>query len=164
MQKQESELNSFLIQKYSENQRVVLFIDEAQKLPGVQLELLRTLLNFETGKHKLIQIVIAAQLELRQKLADPSKKALRSRIFAPSSLEALTLEETEQMVDFRCEQAGIANPFSKPAIQSIYTLTGGIPREILKTCAIGMEMMREAGVANIEPEMIAIIHKEAIYG
>jgi type II secretory pathway predicted ATPase ExeA len=164
MQKQESELNAFLITKYSENQRVILFVDEAQKLPGVQLELLRTLLNFETGKHKLIQIVIAAQLELRQKLADPSKKALRSRIFAPSSLEALTPDETEQMIDFRCEQSGITNPFSKPAIQSIYTLTGGIPREILKTCAIGMEMMREAGVTTIEPEMIEIMHKEAIYG
>jgi general secretion pathway protein A len=163
MQKQESELNAFLIDKYSQNQRVILFVDEAQKLPGVQLELLRTLLNFETGKHKLIQIVIAAQLELRQKLADPSKKALRSRIFAPSSLEALTLDETEQMIDFRCEQAGITNPFSKPSIQSIYTLTGGIPREILKTCAIGMEMMREAGVTNIESEMIDIMHKEAIY-
>jgi hypothetical protein len=32
----------------------------------------RTLLNFEDGKVKLIQIVIAAQLEIRQKLADPS--------------------------------------------------------------------------------------------
>jgi hypothetical protein len=68
------------------------------------------------------------------------------------------------MIDFRCEQAGISNPFSKPAIQSIYTLTGGIPREILKTCAIGMEMMHEAGVTTIEPEMIEIMHKEAIYG
>jgi hypothetical protein len=68
------------------------------------------------------------------------------------------------MIDFRCEQAEIVNPFSKPAIQSIYTVTGGIPREILKTCAIGMEMMREFDVEKIEPEMIATIHKEAIYG
>jgi len=162
-QKQESELNAFLIGEYSADRRVVLFIDETQKLPGAQLELLRTLLNFETGQHKLIQIVIAAQLELRQKLADKSKKALRSRIFAPSSLDALTLEETEQMIAFRCEQAGVNNPFSSEAITEIYRLTGGIPREILKTCAIGVELMREAGLSIVEPEMIATIHSEAVY-
>ncbi len=127
MQKQESELNSYLISEYKENRRVILFLDEAQKLPGVQLELLRTLLNFETGQDKLIQIVIAVQLELRQKLADTSKKALRSRIFAPSSLTSLTLEETQAMLDFRCEQAGISNPFMSEAVQAIYLLTGGIP-------------------------------------
>ncbi len=163
MQKQESELNAYLIGEYQADRRVILFLDEAQKMPGVQLELLRTLLNFETGQHKLIQIVIAAQLELRQKLADPSKKALRSRIFAPSSLAALTLEETAAMIDFRCEQAGIANPFTPDAVQSIYILTGGVPREILKTCAIGVELTKEAGLNIVEAEMIAMIHSEAVY-
>jgi len=163
MQKQESELNSYLIGEYRENRKVILFLDEAQKMPGVQLELLRTLLNFETGQHKLIQIVIAAQLELRQKLADPSKKALRSRIFAPSSLTALTLDETKAMIDFRCQQAGISNPFSPEAVQSIYILTAGIPREILKTCAIGMELMKEAGLNEVTADMAAMIHGEAVY-
>jgi type II secretory pathway predicted ATPase ExeA len=163
MQKQESELNSYLIGEYRENRKVILFLDEAQKMPGVQLELLRTLLNFETGQHKLIQIVIAAQLELRQKLADPSKKALRSRIFAPSSLTALTPDETQAMIDFRCQQAGIDNPFTPEAVQSIYILTGGIPREILKTCAIGMELMKEAGLNEVTADMAAMIHGEAVY-
>ncbi len=163
MQKQESELNSYLISEYKENRRVILFLDEAQKMPGVQLELLRTLLNFETGQHKLIQIVIAAQLELRQKLADPSKKALRSRIFAPSSLTPLTLDETQAMIDFRCNEAGITNPFTFEAVQAIYLLTGGIPREILKTCTIGMELMKEAGMSEIPADMVASIHGEAVY-
>jgi type II secretory pathway predicted ATPase ExeA len=162
-QKQESELNAFLINEYANNRRVILFIDETQKLPGAQLELLRTLLNFETGQHKLIQIVIAAQLELRQKLADKSKKALRSRIFAPSVLDALTLGETEHMISYRCEQAGMENPFTTEAIKEIYRLTGGIPREILKTCAIGVELMREYELTQVEPEMIATIHNEAVY-
>lgn len=163
MQKQELDLNTFLISEYAAERRVILFLDEAQKMPGVQLELLRTLLNFETGKHKLIQIVIAAQLELRQKLADPSKKALRSRIFAPSSLAALTLGETSAMINFRCEQSDIPNPFTDEAIESVYLLTGGVPREILKTCAIGMELMRESGLKQIEADMITEIHQEAVY-
>ncbi len=163
MQKQELALNEFLIGEYSAGRKVILFLDEAQKMPGVQLELLRTLLNFETGSHKLIQIVIAAQLELRAKLADSSKKALRSRIFAPSSLAALTLGETTAVIEYRCEQSDIANPFTDEAVQSIYLLTGGVPREILKTCAIGMELMKESGLKQIEAEMISEIHSEAVY-
>ena len=163
MQKQESELNEFLIRQYTDDRNVILFLDEAQKLPGSQLELLRTLLNFETDKQKLIQIVIAAQLELKQKLADPSKKALRSRIFAPSILDPLAPDETEQMIQFRCDVANISNPFSSAAVQAIYTITGGIPREILKTCAIGLELMTESGLKTVEPEMIATIHQEAVY-
>ncbi len=108
---QESELNKYLIKKHSEDSNENLFVDEAQKLRASHLELLETLLNFETGKKKLIQNVIGAQLELGQKLADPSKKALRSRIFAPSILDRLSLDpwtpdETQQMFHFRCGNTG----------------------------------------------------------
>ncbi len=45
-----------------------LFIDEAQKLDHKMLEIVRALLNFETDDAKLIQIVLAGQLELRDRL------------------------------------------------------------------------------------------------
>ncbi|MDH3393186.1 MAG: ATP-binding protein, partial [Desulfobulbaceae bacterium] len=48
----------------------VLIIDEGQKLPGFCLEILREFLNFETNRHKLLQIVIFAQLEFRQALRE----------------------------------------------------------------------------------------------
>jgi general secretion pathway protein A len=162
-QRQESELNSFLIEQYSAGRLVVLFVDEAQKLPGSQLELVRTLLNFETGKVKLIQIVLAAQLEIRQKLADPSKKAIRSRIFAPSLLEPLTLQETGEMIQFRCDRAGIKNPFPASAVEAIYRVTGGVPREILKVCSITVEMMEHTGLKEATPELIEAMHPEAVY-
>jgi type II secretory pathway predicted ATPase ExeA len=107
---QENELRAFLIQQFAEDRVCVVFVDEAQRLPGRQLELVRTLLNFETDDTKLIQIVLSGQLELRVKLMDASKKALRSRIFAPSLLAALTLQETRDMVAFRCTQARLTNP------------------------------------------------------
>jgi type II secretory pathway predicted ATPase ExeA len=80
MQQQENELNEFLIEQYKNNGLVALFIDETQKLPGNQLELIRTLLNFETGKVKLIQVVMAAQLELRE-----NSGISRKRPFDPAS-------------------------------------------------------------------------------
>jgi general secretion pathway protein A len=162
-QRQESELNGFLIEQLNEGRLVVLFVDEAQKLPGSQLELVRTLLNFEDGRVKLIQIVLAAQLEIKQKLADPSKKAIRSRIFAPSMLDALTLSETMEMIAFRCQRAGIQNPFEAGAVEAVYRVTGGVPREILKVCSIALEMARAQGAEKIGSELVQALYPEAVY-
>jgi general secretion pathway protein A len=158
---QENELRNFLIGLYSEDKVCVVFIDEAQRLPGRQLELVRTLLNFETDETKLIQVVLSAQLELRTKLMDASKKALRSRIFAPSMLAPLSLNETEEMVNFRCKQAGVSNTFTKPAVESLYTLTGGVPREILKIAAVAWKFSETDG-HKITPELVGEAAGEAV--
>jgi general secretion pathway protein A len=162
MQQQENELNEFLIEQYRDNKLVALFIDETQKLPGNQLELIRTLLNFETGTVKLIQVVMAAQLELREKLRDKSKRAIRSRIFAPSLLAPLTLLETSEMIDFRCEQAQIRNPFPPATVEAIYTATGGVPREILKVCSIAWDLAQTMGETQVPPEAIDASYNEAV--
>lgn len=158
---QENELRRFLLDIYAEDKVCVVFIDEAQRLTGRQLELVRTLLNFETDETKLIQVVLSAQLELRQKLADASKKALRSRIFAPSMLAPLSLQETQEMVDFRCKQAGVRNTFSPEIIEALYTLTGGVPREILKVAAVAWRFSQADG-HKITPELIREAAGEAI--
>jgi type II secretory pathway predicted ATPase ExeA len=41
------------------------------------------LLNFETYEAKLLQIVLAGTLELRDRIMAKRNKALRSRVFAP---------------------------------------------------------------------------------
>ena len=158
---QENELRRFLLDVYARDRLCVVFIDEAQRLTGRQLELVRTLLNFETDETKLIQVVLAAQLELKQKLADSSKKALRSRIFAPSLLAPLSLNETQEMVNFRCKQAGTKNTFASEAIETLYTLTGGIPREILKVAAVAWRFS-EADGNRITPELIQEAAGEAV--
>jgi len=158
---QENELRRFLLDIYARDRLCVVFIDEAQRLTGRQLELVRTLLNFETDETKLIQVVLAAQLELKQKLADSSKKALRSRIFAPSLLAPLSLNETQEMVNFRCKQAGAKNTFTSEAIETLYTLTGGIPREILKVAAVAWRFS-EADGNKITPELIQEAAGEAV--
>jgi general secretion pathway protein A len=158
---QENELRRFLVDLYAQDKVCVVFIDEAQRLPGRQLELVRTLLNFETDETKLIQVVLSAQLELRVKLMDKSKKALRSRIFAPSMLAALSLNETEEMVNFRCKQAGVSNTFTKEAVESLYTLTGGVPREILKIAAVAWKFSESDG-HKITPELIEEAAGEAV--
>jgi general secretion pathway protein A len=158
---QENELRGFLIELDGQGKTCVLFVDEAQRLKGPQLELIRTLLNFETNKYKLIQVVLAAQLELRTKLMDSSKKALRSRIFLPSLLDPLSLPETREMIAFRCEKAGIANPFTDDGVELIYNQTGGVPREVLKVCGFAYILSLQAGERRVPIEAIELAAAEA---
>jgi general secretion pathway protein A len=48
--------------------RIVLIIDEGQKMGPEQLEIIRTLLNFETNDMKLIQVIIFTQPEIQELL------------------------------------------------------------------------------------------------
>jgi general secretion pathway protein A len=157
---QEQELRGFLTSAYSDGKTALLFIDEAQKLSGKQLELIRVMLNIETHKAKLIQIVMAAQLELRDKLRDPSKKALKSRIIYPSHLSPLSLLEAREMISFRCETAGVTNPFSAETVEAIYNAAQGVPREILKVAAAAYDLAQMRGVAQVPPEAIPIAVQE----
>jgi general secretion pathway protein A len=160
---QVNEFRNYLMEKHAEGKTVVIFVDEAQKLPGNQLELVRTLLNFETSTHKLIQIVLAAQLELREKLRDKSKKAIRSRVFAPSLLAPMSLGETQDMISFRCEQADVKNPFTTEAVEMIYTKTGGVPRQVLQVCSLGFDMGQRAATEQLPMEIVEMAVNEAIY-
>jgi type II secretory pathway predicted ATPase ExeA len=139
---QESLLKGFLMDKFVEKKNVVVFIDEAQRLNGKMLEQVRAMLNFETNQEKLIQFVLSGQLELRDRLRDPSKKAIRSRIFAPSILDPLSRDETEAMIAHRCNLASIKVPLSSAQITAIYNQTSGVPREILKICAVVYQLMK----------------------
>lgn len=159
---QEQAFRSFLIETYKQGVNVVIFIDESQRLNGKMLELLRTMLNFETNQAKLVQFVLAGQIELRDNLLDPSRKAIRSRIFAPSTLDPLTLGETRSMIAFRCEQAEITNPFSDALVDRIYEETGGVPREVLKICHVTHELSLLRGEKEISLDTLHQSINEAV--
>jgi general secretion pathway protein A len=151
---QQDALQEWLLSTYETGKNVVLFIDEAQLLDNQQLELIRGLLNYETHEHKLIQIALAGQLELREKLNTEKNKALYSRISTYSVLDPLTLDETVSMIEHRCKYVGIRNPFSKDAMERVYVNSKGIPRGILKLCALAYEMMEMEGIKMISADMI----------
>jgi general secretion pathway protein A len=151
---QQDALQEWLLATYESGKNSVLFIDEAQLLDNQQLELIRGLLNYETHEHKLIQIALAGQLELREKLNTEKNKALYSRISTYSVLDPLTLDETVAMMEHRCKYAGIRNPFTAEAMERVYINSKGIPRGILKLCALAYEMMEMEGSRTIEADMI----------
>ena len=157
---QERYFNDFLVEEFAADRNIILFIDEAQNLDNKQLELLRAILNFETNEEKLVQIILAGQLELKTKLDNKRNKYLKSRIVMHSVLNALTLSETKEMIATKCEYAEINNPFSDEAIERIYKQSGGVPRDVLKMCSLLYVLMKQYDLDEIPTDEIENIRDE----
>lgn len=157
MAEQHAEFESWLLETHSSGTNIVVFIDEAQKLPGEQLELIRTLLNFESDREKIIQIVLAGNLDLRDRLRLRRHKPLKSRIFAPSIIGSLTYDEMAQMLRVRCDREGIPFPFSADAIRTLYEFSAGIPRITLTAAEFAYAQMRELDLSIVEAQLMETV-------
>jgi general secretion pathway protein A len=143
---QQAELYQFLIDQAAASKTVVVFIDEAQLLDSDQLEMIRTLLNNESHTHKLVQFVLAGQLSLVKRLKSPKLRPLKARIVAPCSVNPLNLEESREMIRLRCENWGLANPFPALVFERMYQLTDGVPRILLRLCALTTALAESANM------------------
>lgn len=129
-------LNAYLLRTHAAGQINLLIIDEAQNLSADVLEQLRLLTNLETDDHKLLQILLIGQPELRGMLARPELSQLAQRVIARFHLEALSQAETEQYIRHRLKCAGGSGivPFTREARQRIHRLSKGVPRRINLLC------------------------------
>ena len=129
-------LNKFLIQILSQGENAVLIVDEAQNLSIFGLEQIRMLSNLETGKEKMLQIILMGQLEFEQKLQAPKLKQLNQRVAIRHRLRRLTRPETELYIQQRLMVAGACGriQFAKSALDKIYQFSQGTPRLINLLC------------------------------
>jgi type II secretory pathway predicted ATPase ExeA len=133
----QAKLNEMLIQEARLGKRVVVVVDESQNLEDPVLEYLRMLSNFETTSEKLMQIVLAGQTQLADRLASPSLVQLRQRISMMGRLAPFDREETERYICHRLEIAGYDQQtplFTRTALRRIAETSGGIPRNINNIC------------------------------
>jgi general secretion pathway protein A len=123
-------LHKWLLGRQAAGDTPVLIIDEAQALSIRTLSELRLLLNLENSGGKLLQIVLAGQPELVEKLHRPELSALRQRMTVHCRLPILTLEDTSEYINARLCGAGAAAPqiFPPETVQTLYSFARGIPR------------------------------------
>ncbi len=133
-------LNQWLLERYRSGETAVLIVDEAQNLSSELLEEIRLLTNLETSTEKLLQIVLAGQPELEERLKLPQLRQLRQRITLRCRTSALSLEETYGYIAERLRIAGANGEpiFSKEAIQTIHLYSRGIPRVVNLLCEHSM--------------------------
>ncbi len=148
------ELEKYLFRKgVEENKTIILLIDEGQKITSENIEVLRTLLNFETNEYKLLQLVIMAQIELL-----PRIKRIRNffdRIALKYIINPLDRSEVRELIHFRLHQAGYQNEqplFTDEAIGMIYEYTQGYPRRVVVLCHDALEaiVMKERYIVDAQ--------------
>ena len=136
------EIEKYLFKKgVEENKIIVLVIDEGQKLNMNHLEILRTLLNYETNEYKLLQLVIMSQIELLPRIR--KIKNFFDRINLKYIINPLDEQETREMIAFRLREAGYnysdGELFREDALKLIYAHTQGYPRRISMLCHDALE-------------------------
>jgi len=142
-------LNAFLRRAATEGRIVVLVIDEAQNLSHEAFEGLRLLLNFETYKTKLLQIVLVGQPELAVRLGRPGLRQVRDRVAVRCRLESLDRRESKGYIEHRLATVGGSSEiFTRPALALLVRRSRGIPRRINILChnsmlfAYGKDLVR----------------------
>lgn len=123
-------INVRLLELARKGKRTLLCLDEAQAMPLDTLESLRLLTNLETGKRKLLQIVLFGQPELDQKLLSESVRQLAQRITFHYHLGALKKDEMSHYLVHRLRVAGYKGNrlFGKSAVSALYEASAGVPR------------------------------------
>ncbi len=164
------QFNDVLVRQAQENRPVVIVVDEAQNLEEPVLEAIRLLSDFETPHAKLMQIVLAGQPALADKLNSPSLKQLRQRISIISKLEPFGCEDVQRYIDHRLRVAGYhgAPLFTPDALAVITDFSEGIPRNISNMCFHALSLAcaesRVAVDAAIVEEVIADLELESSSG
>jgi type II secretory pathway predicted ATPase ExeA/LysM repeat protein len=135
-------LNRLLTEEMRAGRRFVLVIDEAQNLGARVLESIRLLSNFETPSMKLMQIVLAGQPQLADRLASPAMAQLRQRISMVIRIEPFRHEDVNAYIDHRLWVAGCDQPslFTVGARKLITEHSEGIPRNINNLCFNAMSL------------------------
>jgi type II secretory pathway predicted ATPase ExeA/Flp pilus assembly protein TadD len=118
-----------------DHKRILLIIDEAQKLSVELLEEIRLLSNVEQPEQKIVNIFFVGQNELNETLKSSECRALRQRITLNYNVKPLSEAETPQYIKHRLKVAGTeARIFKQKAIREIHSFSGGYPRLINIIC------------------------------
>ena len=160
-------IEKYLFQKGVEEEKIIiLLIDEGQKLSMPFIEILRTLLNYETNEFKLLQLVILGQMELLPRIKKINN--FMDRVSLRYIINPLDEKETAEMIYFRLKKAGFSGHrdiFSYEAIKKIHAITQGYPRKITQYCHNALERLVMEGREVVTGELIdSLAEEEKLWG
>ena len=157
-------LQDFVIERYSEGQRVLLVIDEAQNLSMEGLEELRMLTNINSNKDELLQLILVGQPELRDMITRYELRQFAQRVSASYHIPDLDLEATEDYVRHRLRHAGgTGEEFTDEAIEMIYWQSGGVPRLVNKVADFAMVYAVTANKHQVDSSVVQEVMGDNIF-
>ena len=155
------QLKQFLLTAESSQKKVLLIVDEAQRLNHELLEQIRLLSNIELDNRKLINIFFVGQTEFNQMLLDERNKAVRQRITVNYHIEPLDAKETGKYIRHRLSVAGATRDiFLDDAIRVIHHFSSGYPRLINILCDHALLTGYSESMETIDVETIKECERE----
>ncbi len=129
----------FLNNAYRAKKRVLLIIDEAQRLSNDILEEICMLSNIERQDAKLINIFFVGQDEFRQIVSQHPNRSLKQKLTFSCRIISLDELDLEKYVQHRLKIAGTtASLFNPDALSMIYRYSDGNPRLINILCDLSL--------------------------
>jgi general secretion pathway protein A len=156
------ELESMLRDRRARGQITALVIDEAQSLSSELLEEIRLLANSETSTDKLLQLVLAGQPELRDRLNEPGLRQLKQRINLRCEIGPFTQQETAAYIAQRIKAAGgnAIKIFTREAVMLIHERSAGIPRTISVMCDNALLTACGLGKSRIDSRIVLEVARD----
>ena len=129
----------FLNNAHNAGKRILLIIDEAQRIKTDLLEEICMLSNIERQNTKLINIFFVGQNEFREMVALHPNQSLRQKLTFSCQVTSLDRNNLAIYIQHRLKIAGTTDPiFNDEAYAVIYRYSGGNPRVTNVICDLAM--------------------------
>jgi len=120
-----------LLGKFSAFKKVLLVIDEAQRLNPEIIKETVELSGLELAGRKPLKVLFVGQLGFNQLLKQDENRGVLKNIAARHEVRPLTEKETRGYVEHRLKVAGREAPlFTEDAVKELHALSKGVPRLI----------------------------------
>jgi general secretion pathway protein A len=142
---------------FEEKRHLTLIFDEAQRMDDSVLDEVKSLTNISSETQNYLTIFFVGQPELRDKIK--LLKQIDQRIFLRFHLNNLDYNNTVKYIFHRLRIAGLENVgiFTDPALEMVFRMTGGVPREINRLCKLALNYGFAQNQNEIAKEDIEII-------
>jgi general secretion pathway protein A len=145
----------FLLNAFSSYKKVLLIIDEAQRLNHQILQEIVELSDLKMAGRKLLKVFFVGQLEFNAMLMQEENRTVLQSIAAHYYLEPLSEAETDRYIGHRLKVAGAEQRiFTPEAVEEIYALSRGYPRKINVICDNALLYGYRAGLKSIDRGII----------
>lgn len=133
------EFTDFIVRRREEGKRVLLVVDEAQNLSTSALEELRLISNININGNVALQVILIGQLQLLERLNDPSLVQFAQRIGVEYNLQAMSYKDTCEYINHRLKKAGATREiFTEKSLAAVYCFSEGVPRRINTLCDMSL--------------------------
>ena len=157
LQRQMESLERMMADTFTRRRNVIILLDDAQLMVPEALEVLHRLYNFDYDA-KVAQVLAFGQREMAAVIE--TNKAVNARVFVRLALPPLTLSSALQMVLFRLQVAGRSEPFiDDDAFELLYEHSQGVPREIIRLCALATDYLLETDGSTINLDVVREVTK-----